>query len=131
MYALLWDAVRNGKGRAFIGSANVRNSEGVYRLTIWRDRLVLQRMLYPEDLNDHEPLDHTKIDSSIADKFSKQLSKLSTDFDPEAYRNTTKERVAAVQAAFAAGEGVVVAAPTIKKPAGFDIMDALEAFDGN
>lgn len=128
-YSLLHASIKVHPERAFIGSANVRNSEGLYRLTLWRDRLVLQRMLYPEDLNDHEPLDIEPIDDTIVAKFSKQLDKLTKEFDPTVYRDTTKDRIAAVQAAYASGEATNVITVAPKSKVTFDIMDALEAFD--
>jgi non-homologous end joining protein Ku len=129
-YTLLYEALKRAEGKAFIGSANVRNSEGLYRLTLWRDRIILQRMLYPEELNDHQPLNIDAVDETIVEKFVNKLDKLTKDFDPDKYRDSTKDRIAAVQAAFAAGDVTFV---PIKKEqsAGFDILDAIEAFDEN
>lgn len=127
-YSLLYAAVVGNPDKAFVGSANVRNNEGLYRLTIWRDRLVLQRMLYPEEVNDHAALDVDPIDESIAAKFATQLNKLTTDFDATEYRDTQKERLAAVAKVFTDG-GDITVVPKSKK-ADFDIMDALDAFDG-
>lgn len=127
-YSLLWDSVNDTNGKSFIGSANVRNSEGLYRLAIWRDRLILQRVLYPEEVNDHQALDIEPIDETIKSKFAKTLDKLTTPFDPQVYRDTTKERIAFLQAAYAAGEAEsIIKVET--KPKGFDIMDAIDAFN--
>lgn len=125
-YSLLHAAVKDNPDKAFIGSANVRKNEGLYRLTIWRDRLVLQRMLYPEEVNSHQPLDIEPIDESISAKFATQLEKLTTDFNASDYRDTVKERVAAVAKAFTDGTDITVVK---SKKATFDIMDALDAFD--
>lgn len=128
-YSLLYESLKRGQDKAFIGSANVRNSEGLYRLSLWRDRIILQRMLYPEELNDHQPLDIDKIDESIVDKFQAKLGKITKPFEPDKYRDTTKERIAAVQAAFASGDVTFVPKAPKAKDTGFDILDAIEGFD--
>lgn len=115
--------------RAFVSVANIRNHEGLYRLTTWRGRLVLQRHLYPSEVNDHQALDTgVEIDKATLGKARKMVDKLAVPFDADEYRDSVAERLAEVQRAFQAGEREFVAPEPEPEAKGIDLSAALDAF---
>lgn len=116
----------------YMGVCNLRNNEGLFRLTVWRERLVVQRMVYPEALEDHKPLADahlTTVDKPAMNKAVKMMTKLTQPFDADEYVNETRQRLVALGEALAGDGPVVVATEKVKKDAGFDLMAALDAFD--
>lgn len=51
-YQLLVEVVKRGE-LAFCSIVNLQNYEGLYRLDVWRERLVLVKQTFPESLVDH------------------------------------------------------------------------------
>lgn len=83
-------AINDSPHLAFIGTCNFHGTEGLYKVTIWRGQLVLQRYLYPSEVKEHEVLE------TVLDNDAKMLKaffeKRKVEFDPETYRNTSVER---------------------------------------
>jgi hypothetical protein len=88
--ASLVAAIKDSPDMAFLGTCNFHGSEGLYKVTIWRGHLVLQRHLYPNEVNDHEVVE------PVLDNEAKMLKaffeKRVTPFNPETYRNTTVDK---------------------------------------
>lgn len=111
---------------ALLGRANFSDVEGLYQLFIYQGNLAIQKMLYPEDLNQYEPR-KISLSPAVKKKALAVAKSLTREFDADNYRNHIAERVAIAES----GQFD----PTIKviaqseEPA-FDIMAALEAFEG-
>lgn len=124
VYADLLTAMLAQSDKALVGLANIRNTEGMYRLSLWRGNIVIQQQLYPESINDHEAVG---VNTDLADKAIKVVDKIAVPFDPEMYRDTSEENIARFAAEYEASEGEV--APTKgKTDALVDIVSALDAF---
>lgn len=116
-----------------IGVCNLRNTEGLYRLVVWRNRLVVQRMMYPADVHDHGPLEKAltvDLDKKTVTKARKMLASLNAPFVADTYVDATREKLATLADVVAASGGVTVAEPVKaeKKPVGINLDDALDAF---
>lgn len=75
---------------AFLGTCNFHGTEGLFRATVWRGQLVLQRYLYPSEVNDHEivPSSLDNDAKMLRDFFAKRVQ----PFDPQTYRNSTIDK---------------------------------------
>lgn len=113
---------------AFLANMNLRNSEGLYRLSIWRGNLIVQKQLYPSDLNDHHVRSERQPDHVVA-KAIAAVNTLAEPFDPDTYKSDVAARIAQLVADTEANGGVS------PKPAGaastaavavFDLSDALD-----
>lgn len=110
---------------AFVAIMNLRNHEGLYRLSSWRGHIILQKLLYPEMLNPHETV--VLDESTTNKKIAMLLESLSVGFDPDDYRDQIARAKQAVADAAEAGEVIVIekAAPT----AVFDLDAFAAAFE--
>ena len=117
---------------AYVGICNLRNSEGLFRIVLWRDRLVVQRLMYPDEINDHGALEKDlqgAVDDAAVAKAVKMLTKLNTPFVADEYVDTTRENLLALTAAVAGSSDGIVAAKKESKGGGFDMLAALDSFD--
>ena len=118
---------------AYVGICNLRNNEGLFRIVLWRDRLVVQRLMYPDEINDHGALEKDlqgNVDSAAVAKAVKMLAKLNTPFVADEYVNTTRENLLALTAAITeSSDGTVTAVKKESKGGGFDMMAALDSFE--
>ena len=118
-------AVAGSEGKlAFLATVNLRGHEGLFRLTTWRGHLVIQKQLYPADLNPHDQYapELTKKMQSKAVQVAQAMVK---PFDPATYRDSVAERVNELAEASEAG----VARPKkTAKPAqpDFDLGSAMD-----
>lgn len=83
-------AIDSSTDKAFVGVCNFHGYEGLFRVSTWRGRLVFQKQLYPNEVNDHEALpvvvdNNTKM---LKNFFDKKVQ----EFDPTTYRNSTIEK---------------------------------------
>jgi non-homologous end joining protein Ku len=126
-YQFLLSAARDC-GKTLLTTANVRNNEGLYRIVVWRGRIVLQRMLYPEALNDHDVQD-VKLPKTLQQKVKTKIEAMVAEFDPEAYVDAVEVRKQELAKAAADGniETAVVAKKT--KVEDFDLAAALDNFE--
>lgn len=92
-YDFLTTIVRES-GLTFVGVCNLRNNgDGLYRLGIYQGHLLIQRMLYPEDLNQYEVV-NPQISPVEKEKAMKLVRSMVKPFDVEEYRNVSAERLA-------------------------------------
>lgn len=121
-------AVENSRTLAFMGTVNLRNSEGLYRLTVWRGHLVIQRMLYPEQLQNHRP-QQVKLPASTKKLALTVVEELSTPFHVETYRDEVNDRLVRLVEAVEAGQVPSAPAPAASVAAPvFDLEAALQGF---
>lgn len=126
---LLLKVIESDPSKAYLSVANVRSKEALFRLTAWNGNLVLQRVLYPHEVNEYEVAGSSvKIDSATFDKACAWITNMSTPFDPDEYRNNVTERLAAMEAAFVSGEATVTEVMPVEKVE-FDLSAALDAFE--
>lgn len=122
-YDFLTTIVRESPDLSFMGICNLRNFEGLFKMGIYQGHLMIQKMLYPEDLNQYEVV---RPDLSAQDrkKASIVAQKLVTPFDVDGYRNRTIERLeAAVASDF--DPATIERVQTVDE---FDLGAALDAF---
>lgn len=110
----------------YITLCNVRNSEGIYQLISWRGYIVLQRMLFPDRVNDHD-IYETDLDPQAL-KLVPMIAGLVEPFNPDAYQDTQRERVQMVIEAAENGTAIPAAAQAKPAAAVFDADAAMAAF---
>ena len=76
----------------FVGMCNLRNHEGLFRLSHYQGYIVIQKMLYPEDLNQYEPI-RPELDASVRDKALSVVRAMVQPFNPDDYQNAVARRV--------------------------------------
>ncbi len=87
-YAMLLRLVGDSD-KAFVATANIKNFEGIFRLSAWRGNLIVQKQVFPEDLNPHaDPELRFPCDDKALAKGRVVVNKLTKPFDFETYRNT-------------------------------------------
>jgi hypothetical protein len=91
-YEVLNNLVRDPK-LAFIGRCNLSGHEGMFRLSIYRGHVVLQKQLFPEEVNEFEVIS-PKISRVEKAKVAKLAEALVKPFNPEDYPNEITQRVA-------------------------------------
>ncbi|MEA2717281.1 MAG: end-binding protein Ku, partial [Actinomycetota bacterium] len=93
--------------------------------------LVLETMLYPDEVNPVDDLDVPGDEIEVTEreeKMARQLiDSLTTDFDPDKYKDDYRERVLELIEQKAAGQEIVVEETTEDAPKVVDLMAALEA----
>lgn len=114
---------------ALVGMCNLKNYEGLYRVTLWRGQLVLQKQLFPAEINEHEvvkvPATSDEISRGLA-----VLEKLTQPFDAGEYRNTVFEKQKALaDAAVPSASGTTAIKVVAKQAKDLDILAALDAMD--
>ena len=114
---------------AFVSVAQIRNNEGLYRVFNWNDRIVLQRVLYPHEVNTYEEFDcgPVQVDSATLAKGENMLAKLMQPFDAEDYRNSVTERLIDVEQGFINGDLEIMAEVPVEEVQ-VDLSAALDAF---
>lgn len=87
--------------KVFLGIANISSSEGLYRLSLHGGLMIVQRQLYPENLNrfdiDYEAI--AKVPSKSKTNIKAMIQNMVTPFDPEEYRSTLEDRLAQISEA--------------------------------
>jgi non-homologous end joining protein Ku len=109
----------------FIGRCNLRNHEGLFRLSHYQGYIVIQKMLYPEDLNQYEPI-RPELDQVVKDKALSVVSAMTQPFDPSTYNNVITERL--IQAASEDFDPSSVVTNSRNETSGIDLSDALDSF---
>lgn len=109
----------------FIGRCNLRNHEGLFKLSHYQGYLTVQKMLYPEDLNQYEPL-HPELDPLVRDKALSVVRNLIQPFDANEYSNVIAERL--IQVTDQEFDISTMDTPTKSRPAEISISDALDSF---
>jgi len=90
---------------ALLGVCNLAGNEGLFRLTVWRGNLVLQKQTYPEDIKEHDVVeivavdeaDETWSDNHVLTKDIEavriMLTKQVADFDVNSYNDAISAKV--------------------------------------
>lgn len=107
-------------GAVFLTLANLRGNEGLFRVGMYQGYLTFQKQMFPEELHQFEEL-MTQIPPAALKKGLQMVVQKLTDFDPNAYKSTIAEKLAAV----AEGDYDPVAGVTKTPDQEFDLMAML------
>jgi DNA end-binding protein Ku len=131
-YELLRKAMEDA-GKVAIGKVVIRSKESLVAIRPSGPALVMETMLFPDEVVDPESLDELPVqENGKAGKRELEMAQqlidsLSTEFDPKQYRDEYRERVLDLIERKAAGEEIAVQ-PAPEEPARVpDLMAALEA----
>src|SRR3954470_10185089 len=130
-YSLLRDAMKDSN-KVGIARLVLRTKQYLAAIRPLGDALVLETMLYADEVVDQDDLEGLPHDVEVSDrelKIARQLiESLATDFEPDKYRDEYRDRVLAMIEAKAEGQEVVAQPPQDEEegPA-VDLMAALEA----
>lgn len=120
-YAALLGAIDN-PDFTFLAATNLRNNEGLYRLHVHNSTLVVQKMYWPEDLNEIEVAESESTDE-LTGAVAGMVEAMVTEFDPETYTSTTREKIAAVE-----GGETFSPEATVAEAEGSDLLDLLAGY---
>jgi len=115
----------------FLAITNLRGREALCRLRTWEGRIVVERVLWPEEVNEYEPVEvdgDPKLDAALAE----MTAKLEVSFDPESYQSSTRAALADLEARLSKTDGAKIErkAKAEKATGGTDLLAAIEAFNG-
>jgi DNA end-binding protein Ku len=129
-YALLRAAMRE-TNKVGIAKLVLRTKQYLAAIRAKGDMLIIETMLYPDEVNPTDELDVPREDVEVTDreeKMARQLiDSLTTDFEPEKYRDEYRERVLALIEQKASGQEIVMGEATEEPAKVVDLMAALEA----
>ena len=80
-----------------MGKMNLQGYEGLFRLGLYQGLITVQRQLYPEDLNQFD-FSTPDVDLETRTLALEASRALLSEFEPESYRNSITERLAAIKA---------------------------------
>lgn len=127
-YAMLLRLI-DESGKAFVATANIKNFEGIFRLSTWRGNLIVQKQVFPEDLNPHaDPELRYPCDEKALAKGKVVVDKLTKPFDFETYRNTEGEALRNLVENVKAGTVETGVAVKSAASAELDLDSILDAF---
>lgn len=101
-YGVLVDIIKSSP-YAFIGPVNIKHHETLVRLTTWQGFLVVQQLLYPEDLSEVDVPQYEHSADFVA-TLQEFVAKNVKEFSAEDYKNDTKLRMAQLVEATASGQ---------------------------
>ena len=130
-YALLAEAMRKS-GRCALAQWATKGKEYVVQIRPAEDGLVLQQLLYAEEVRALKALEIEKVNVSDAElALAMQLIEQNAQetYDPEAFKDHERERILAAIDEKIAGKQIVAVEPTQAAASGqvIDLMDALRA----
>ncbi|HEY6533674.1 MAG TPA: Ku protein [Acidimicrobiales bacterium] len=131
-YALLARAMEE-EGKVGIAKFVLRTKQYLAAIRPSDGRLLLSTMVYADEINDPASIDEldTVIDVEISDKelamASQLVESLSTEFEPDRFKDTYRESVLELIEKKAAGEVVVAPVSQVEPDKVVDLMAALEA----
>jgi len=129
-YALL-RAAMSETNKVGIARVVLRTKQYLAAIRPKGDVLVIETMLYPDEVNAAEDLGLPGEEVEITDREEKMarslIDSLTTDFDPGKYRDNYRERVLALIEKKASGQQIVVEEATEEPAKVVDLMAALEA----
>jgi DNA end-binding protein Ku len=129
-YALLVQAMKDS-GKVGIARFVLRTKQYLAAIRPLGDLLVLETMLYSDEVNDVDELEGVPSGVDVSDrelKMARQLIEtLASDFEPERYKDEHRERVMELIERKAEGQEIVVEAPSEEPARVVDLMAALEA----
>jgi len=129
-YALLREAMRE-TNKVGIARMVLRTKQYLAAIRPVGDALVLETMLFADEVVPADELDLPGKDIEVTEreeKMARQLiDSLTTDFEPDKYKDEYRERVLALIEQKAAGQEIVVEDTAEEAPKVVDLMAALEA----
>jgi DNA end-binding protein Ku len=130
-YALLREAMRKSR-KVAIGRFVMRTKQYLAAIRARGDVLVLETMYFPDEVRDPKDVPHVPGKAKLSDKELKiadQLVRsLTTDWEPEKYHDTYRERVLELIKRKAEGEEIVVEK---RKPEATDVVDLMAALEAS
>lgn len=123
-------AVMQNSDLAFCSIVNLQNHEGLFRLSIWRNRLILVKQGYPEEINEHELPSEDQINlipSNIIEKATSKFESLSEPIDSTTYKNRILQETENLKEAIDGGEEFEHKKIEVKTTT--DLNDLLDSFD--
>ncbi|HEX2273805.1 MAG TPA: Ku protein [Acidimicrobiales bacterium] len=129
-YALLREAMRE-TNKVGIARVVLRTKQYLAAIRPKGDVLVLETMLFPDEVVPDDELDVPRDEVEVSDreqKMARQLiDSLSSEFEPDKYHDEYRERVLELIEQKASGQEIVVEEPTEEPTKVVDLMAALEA----
>ncbi len=129
-YALLRNAMRE-TNKVGIARVVLRTKQYLAAIRPLGDALVMETMLFADEVNPLDELDLPGPDVDVTDREEKMarslIDSLTTDFEPSKYRDEYRERVLALIEQKASGQAIVAETATEEAPRVVDLMAALEA----
>jgi DNA end-binding protein Ku len=129
-YALLRNAMRE-TNKVGIARVVLRTKQYLAAIRPKDDALVMETMLFADEVNPLEELDLPGPDVDVTEREEKMarslIDSLTTDFEPEKYKDEYRERVLALIEQKASGQEIVVEEAADEAPRVVDLMAALEA----
>jgi DNA end-binding protein Ku len=129
-YALLRNAMRE-TNKVGIARVVLRTKQYLAAIRPKDDALVMETMLFSDEVNPLDELDLPGPDVDVTDREEKMarslIDSLTTDFEPEKYRDEYRERVLELIEQKASGQEIVVEESAEEAPRVVDLMAALEA----
>jgi hypothetical protein len=110
---------------SFIGMCNLRNHEGLFRLSHYQGYIVIQKMLYPEDLNQYEAI-RPELDPVVRDKALSVVRSMVQPFNPDEYKNMVARRVE--EATSEDYDPSTIGVADTRNVASIDLASALDSF---
>ena len=129
-YALLRNAMRE-TNKVGIARVVLRTKQYLAAIRPKDDALVMETMLFSDEVNPLEELDLPGPDVDVTEREEKMarslIDSLTTDFEPSKYRDEYRERVLQLIEQKASGQEIVVEDTAEEAPRVVDLMAALEA----
>jgi DNA end-binding protein Ku len=129
-YALLRNAMRE-TNKVGIARVVLRTKQYLAAIRPLGDALVMETMLFADEVNPLDELDLPGPDVDVTDREEKMarslIDSLTTDFEPSKYRDEYRERVLALIEQKASGQAIVAETTSEEAPKVVDLMAALEA----
>jgi DNA end-binding protein Ku len=129
-YALLRNAMRE-TNKVGIARVVLRTKQYLAAIRPKDDALVMETMLFADEVNPLDELDLPGPDVDVTDREEKMarslIDSLTTDFEPDKYRDSYRERVLALIEQKASGQAIVAETAAEEAPRVVDLMAALEA----
>jgi DNA end-binding protein Ku len=129
-YALLRNAMRE-TNKVGIARVVLRTKQYLAAIRPKDDALVMETMLFADEVNPLEDLDLPGPDVDVTEREEKMarslIDSLTTDFEPDKYKDEYRERVLNLIEQKASGQEIVVEESAEEAPRVVDLMAALEA----
>ena len=129
-YALLRNAMRE-TNKVGIARVVLRTKQYLAAIRPKDDALVMETMLFADEVNPLDDLDLPGPDVDVTEREEKMarslIDSLTTDFEPDKYRDEYRERVLELIEQKASGQEIVVEESAEEAPRVVDLMAALEA----
>lgn len=125
-YAALVEAIGSGE-HVFLGVANIRNSESFFRLRAWAGNLVVEKILWPDEVNEFDEVEVTS-SSRLAGAITEMVRGMEDEFDPEQFTSSTKQALTELAERLSDGDD----SPRPERPEReeqVDLLAQIEAFN--